>query len=72
MLELFGAIAITLIAIVLIIKLIGYPWLGIAFGGWKGNGKWLVFGVAASFAVLVGWWFLVGTHIHFDIGVRND
>lgn len=60
-----GALAVTVIAALLVMWLIGMPWLALGFGGPSvGNWLWMVAGLVLSAGVCYGWWVLVGTHIH--------
>ncbi|QNN99225.1 membrane protein [Streptomyces phage Faust] len=69
MLEIVGALAISAIAFVLIAWLIGMPWLALGFGGPSvSNFGWLFVGLVLATGIAVGWWHLVGTHIHVGFG----
>lgn len=66
MLALLGAIAVTLVAFTLIANCIYLPLMGIAFGGWRNNVIPAVLCGVIAIAIAVAWWFIVGTHIHFE------
>lgn len=68
MLEFIGALAATIVAIVLIGNFIYMPLMSIGFGGMRGNWPWLVGGIILSAATAIGWWYLVGTNIHIEFG----
>jgi hypothetical protein len=63
----FGAVCLTIIAAIAVFWLIGLPWLGLGFGGPSvANWTIMVVGLVLSAAVVYGWWFFVGTNIHFS------
>lgn len=69
MLEAIGALALTIIALLLISWLIGMPWLALGFSGSSlGNWTLMVIGLALSALVVLGWWNFVGSHIHMSFG----
>jgi hypothetical protein len=64
-----GALALTIIAAMAIMWLIGVPWLGLGFGGPSvSNWSWMVLGLASAAGVVIGWWNFVGSNIHFSFG----
>ncbi len=66
MLEIIGVIALTLLAMFFISNCLYLPLMAIGFGGWKRNWVGLAVGLALAISTVVGWWFLVGTHIHLE------
>lgn len=68
MTELAGAIALTLIALFIIAKLVYTTLFAVAFAGWRNNMGWATFAFSTSVGIAIGWWVLVGTHIHVKFG----
>lgn len=69
MLELFGALALTAIAVVLAIWIVGLGWMGLAFGGpTLLNWLWMLVCLIPTAGIMLGWWLIVGTHIHISFG----
>lgn len=66
---LFGALCLTILAVIAIFISLGMPYLAIGFGGpTKANVTALIIGIAIASGVAFGWWHFVGTNIHFSFG----
>lgn len=68
MLEIIGAVLVTILAVWFIGWMVFGSLMAIGFGGWRSNWIGLAISLALSAGVVVAWWFLVGTHIHVSFG----
>jgi len=68
MLEVIGAIFVTIAALYLIGSCLYLPLMAAAFSGLKSNIIGIVVGVLFAAGFIAGWWFIVGIHIHMSFG----
>ena len=66
MLEVTGALFATGIALYIILGMVYLALATTVFTGLKNSWPAIVIATVFSAGVVIGWWFLVGTHIHLE------